>query len=130
MGFAIPLAPISLVLIIGGAFFASIASGGLIPVVAACSPPRIRSQAFAAFGLSLAVFGAAAAPVAVGGMSELLQQQWGVDEGDSLRYAIIIATITISSLGAWLTFQASRSADADVQRALGEFIAEHTAGRS
>jgi MFS family permease len=129
IGFAIPVAAISLVLIIGGAFFASIASGGLIPVVAACSPPRIRSQSFAAFGLSLAVFGAAAAPVAIGGMSELFQQQFDVNDGDSLRYAIIITTATISSLGAWLTYQASRSADADVQRVLSEFISEQTAGR-
>jgi MFS family permease len=129
IGFAIPVAAISLVLIIGGAFFASIASGGLIPVVAACSPPRIRSQSFAAFGLSLAVFGAAAAPVAIGGMSELFQQQFDVNDGDSLRYAIIITTATISSLGAWLTYQASRSADADVQRVLTEFISEQTAGR-
>jgi MFS family permease len=129
IGFAIPVAPISLVLIVGGAFFASLGSGGLIPVVAVCSPPRIRSQSFAAFGLSLAVFGAAAAPVAVGGMSELFQQQLDVNEGDSLRYAIIIATGTVSSLCAWLIYQASRSADADAQRVIGEFIAERTAGR-
>ena len=108
IGFAIPVAPVSLLLIIGGAFFASIGSGGLIPVVAACSPPRIRSQSFAAFGLSLAVFGAAAAPVVVGGMSELFQQQLDVNEGDSLRYAIIIATGTVSSLGAWFIYEASR----------------------
>lgn len=130
IGFAIPVAPISLALIVGGAFLASIGSGGFIPVVAACSPPSIRSQSFAAFGLSLAVFGAAAAPVAIGGMSELFQQQLDVNEGDSLRYAIIIATGLVSSLGAWLVYQASRSADADVQRVLGEFIAERTAGRT
>jgi MFS family permease len=130
IGFAIPFAPVSLVLIVGGAFLASIGSGGLIPVVAVCSPPRIRSQSFAAFGLSLAVFGAAAAPVAVGGMSELFQQQLDVNEGDSLRYAILIATGTVSSLCAWLIYQASRSADADAQRVIGEFIAERTAGRT
>jgi MFS family permease len=128
IGFAIPVAPVSLALIVAGGFLASIGSGGLIPVVAACSPPRIRSQAFAAFGLSLAVLGAAAAPVAVGGMSELFQQQFGVNDGDSLRYAIILATVTVSSLGAWFVYQGSRSADADVQRVLGEFIAEHTGG--
>jgi MFS transporter, Spinster family, sphingosine-1-phosphate transporter len=130
IGFAIPVAPISLLLIIGGAFFASLGSGGLIPVVAACSPPRIRSQLFAAFVLSLAVFGAAAAPVIVGGMSEGFQHYLDVNEGDSLRYAIIIATSTVSSLGAWFIYQASRSADADVQRVIGEFIAERTAGRT
>ena len=111
-------------------FLASFGSGGFIPVVAACSPPRIRSQSFAAFGLALAVFGAAAAPVVVGGMSELFQHQFDVNEGDSLRYAILIATVTVSSLGAWLVCQASRSADADVQRVFGEFIAERTGGRA
>lgn len=126
IGFAIPVAPLSLLMIVTGAFFASIGSGGLIPVVAACSPPRIRSQSFAAFGLSLAVFGAAAAPVVVGGMSELFQSQFDVNEGDSLRYAILLATGTISALCAWLMFQAARSADADVHRVFNEFIAEHT----
>jgi MFS family permease len=129
IGFAVPVAPVSLLLILSGAFLASIGSGGVIPIVAACSPPRIRSQSFAAFGLSLAVFGAAAAPVAVGGMSELFQQQLDVDEGDSLRYAIILATGIASSLCAWLIYQASRSADADVQRVFNEFIAEHTTGQ-
>ena len=130
IGFAIPFAPISLLMICGGAFLASIGSGGFIPAVAACSPPRIRSQSFAAFGLSLAVFGAAAAPVAIGGMSELFQRQFDINEGDSLRYAIIIAAGTVSLLCAWLIYQASRSADADVQRVFADFIAEHTAGRT
>jgi hypothetical protein len=53
-----------------------------------------------------------------------------VDDGDSLRFAIIIATATVSSLGAWFTYQASRSADADVQRVFNDFIAEHTTGAS
>jgi hypothetical protein len=35
--------------------------------------------------------------------------------------------VTVASLGAWLVYQASRSADADVQRVFGEFIREHTA---
>ncbi len=130
VGFAIPYAPISLVLLVGGGFLAAFGSGGFIPVVAACSPPRIRSQSFAAFGLALAVCGAAAAPVVVGGMSELFQQRFDVSEGDSLRYAIIIATATVASLGAWLVYEASRSADEDVQRVFGEFIAEHTVAAS
>jgi len=130
IGFAIPVAWISLLFILGGAFVASIGSGGFIPIVAACSPPRIRSQSFAAFGLALAVCGAAAAPVAIGGMSELFQHQFDVNNGDSLRYAIIIATATISTLGAWFTYQASRSADADVQHVFNEFIAEHTTERA
>jgi MFS family permease len=126
IGFAIPIAPVSLFFICGGAFLASIGSGGFIPAVAACSPPRIRSQSFAAFGLSLAVFGAAAAPVAVGAVSELFQYQFDMNDGDSLRYAIITLASTVSLLGAWLVYQASRSANADVQRVVNDFIAEHT----
>jgi MFS transporter, Spinster family, sphingosine-1-phosphate transporter len=68
--------------------------------------------------------------VAVGGMSELFQQQLEVNEGDSLRYAILIATGTVASLCAWLIYQASRSADADAQHVIGEFIAERTASRT
>ncbi len=126
-GFAIPYAPIALVLLVGGGFFAAFGSAGLIPVVAACSPPRIRSQSFAAFGLALAVCGAASAPVIVGGLSELFQQQFDADEGDSLRYAMILATAVVSSLGAWLVYKASRSADADVRQTMAAFIAERTA---
>jgi MFS family permease len=94
--------------------------------VAACSPPRIRSQSFAAFGLSLAVFGAAAAPVVVGSISELFQHQWGVNDGDSLRYAMLISTVWVASLGAWFVYKASNHADEDVQRTMAEFIRERT----
>jgi sugar phosphate permease len=126
LAFAVPIAAVSIVLLIGSALVASFGSAGLIPVVAACSPPRIRSQSFAAFGLALAVCGAAAAPVVVGGISELFQHEFGVNEGDSLRYAMLIATVTVASLGAWFVYEASRSADDDVKRVFGEFIAEHT----
>ncbi len=126
-GFAIPYAPVSLVLLVGGGFLAALGSGGLISTVAACSPPRIRSQSFAAFGLALAVCGAAAAPVIVGGLSELFQQQFDVNEGDSLRYAILIATATVTTIGVWLIHKASSTADADVQRTMSAFIAEYTA---
>ncbi len=125
-GFAVTIAPISLALLVGGAFLAAYGSAGLIPVIATCSPPRIRSQSFAAFGLALAVCGAAAAPVIVGGLSELFQQQFDINEGDSLRYAMIIATSTVAALGAWLVYQASASADDDVRRVFSEFIADHT----
>jgi MFS family permease len=127
LAFAVPYAPLSIVLLIISAVVASFGSAGLIPVVAAASPPRIRSQSFAAFGLALAVFGAAAAPAVVGGISELFQHQWGVNEGDSLRYAMLLATVSVASLGAWFVYMASRTADEDVRRVFGEFIAEHTA---
>jgi MFS family permease len=118
---------LSLTLLIGGGFLASIMSGGPITVVAAASPPRIRSQSFAAFGLALAVCGAAAAPVVVGALSELFQHQFDANEGEALRYAILVALTTVTSLGIWFTHKASLSADADVQRTMAEFIAEHTA---
>ena len=126
IAFAVPIALLSTVLLILSGLIASFGAAGFIPVVAACSPPRIRSQSFAAFGLSLAVFGAAAAPVIVGGISELFQHAWGVNEGDALRYAMLIATVTIASLGAWFVYEASRSADDDVRRVFGDFITEHT----
>lgn len=127
--FAIPFAPVTLVLLIGGGFVASVGSGGLIPIVAACSPPRIRSQSFAAFGLSLSVLGAAMAPLAVGGVSELFQLA-DVDEGDSLRYAMLLATVTVASLGAWLVYEASKSADEDARRTITAFISEHAPGHA
>jgi MFS family permease len=127
VAFAVPIAPLSTVLLIISALVASFGAAGFIPVVAACSPPRIRSQSFAAFGLALAVFGAAFAPVVVGGISEFFQHAWGVNEGDALRYAMLVATVTVASLGAYFVYQASRSADDDVQRVFGEFIREHTA---
>lgn len=125
-GFAMTSAPLVLALLIGGGFIAAIGSGGLIPIVAACAPPRIRSQAFAAFGLGLAVCGAATAPVVVGGLSDLFQARTSMDEGDSLRYAMLIASTIVTSLGAWCVYQASRSADEDAGRTIAEFLAEHT----
>ncbi len=125
-GFAMPSAPLALTLLIGGGFVAAIGSGGLIPIVAACAPPRIRSQAFAAFGLGLAVCGAATAPVVVGVLSQLFQDQTSLDSGDSLRYAMLISTAVVTSLGVWCIYQASRSADADAGRTIAEFMAEHT----
>jgi MFS family permease len=127
LAFAIPNPWLALVLLVGSALLASFGSAGLIPVIAAASPPRIRSQSFAAFGLALAVFGAAAAPVVVGGISELFQHYGDMNEGDSLRYAILISVVTVASLGAWFVYRAARTADADVQRVFSEFIAEHTA---
>lgn len=123
--FAMPWAPVALVLLIGGAFAASIGSGGLIPIVAAVSSPRIRSQSFAAFGLSLSVLGAAMAPLVVGGVSELFQMA-DLSEGDALRYSMLLATVTVATLGAWLVWEASRTADAEAQATFTAFIAEQT----
>jgi MFS family permease len=127
IAFAVPIAAVSIVVLILSAIVASYGSAGFIPVVAACSPPRIRSQSFAAFGLALAVFGAAFAPSVVGGISELLQQQFEMSEGVALQMAMLVATTAVASLGAWFVYEASRSADDDVKRVFGEFIREHTA---
>jgi branched-chain amino acid transport system ATP-binding protein len=128
--FAFPVAALTITLLCAGAIIASAAVPGFTALVAACAPPRVRSQAFAAFGLALAVCGAAAAPLVVGAMSELFQHQWDVSEGDSLRYAMTIATATVMSLGTWFLYQASRSATSDAQRVLADFLAEHTGGAS
>jgi MFS family permease len=127
VAFAVPYAPVTITLLVVGGFVASLTSGGLIPIVAACSSPRIRSQSFAAFGLSLSVLGAAMAPLVVGAMSELFQMQ-GVNEGDALRYSMLLATVTAASVGAWWVYEASRSAEEDARRAIGAFIAESTSG--
>ena len=128
IGFAIPAVVPMLVLLSVGGLVASFGIPGITALVAATAPPRIRSQAFAAFGLALAVFGAAAAPLVVGAISELFQSQWGVNEGDSLRYAMIIASATVMSLGTYFVYRASRTAGSDAQRVLQDFIAEHTDG--
>ncbi len=109
-----------------GGFLASLGVPGMSALVAACSPPRIRSQAFAAFGLALAVCGAAAAPLVVGLISDLLQDRYGVNEGDSVRYAMIIACAIVMSLGTWFIYSASRSASADAKKVIAAFIAERT----
>jgi MFS family permease len=126
IAFAVSIAALSIVVLVGSAVVASFGSAGFIPVVAACSPPRIRSQSFAAFGLALAVCGAAAAPSVVGGVSELFQTWLDMGEGVALQYAMLVATTTVASLGAYFVYQASRSADDDVKRVFGEFIREHT----
>jgi MFS family permease len=128
LAFAIPVAPVTIMLLVIGSFTASVTSGGLIPIVAACSSPRIRSQSFAAFGLSLSVLGAASAPLVIGGVSELFQMR-GMNEGDALRYAMLLAVASVASVGSWLVYQASRSAEADAQRAIAAFVAESTAGQ-
>jgi hypothetical protein len=127
IAFAIPIAWLTILMLVIGGFVASVMSGGLIPIVAACSSPRIRSQSFAAFGLSLAVLGAAMAPMAVGGVSELFQLA-GAGEGAALRYAMLLATVTVATAGVWWIYEASRSVEDDARRTITEFLAESTGG--
>jgi hypothetical protein len=56
----------------------------------------------------------------------LFQHQYGMNEGDSLRWAMVIAAATIMSLGTWFIWLASRTAPEDAQRVLTEFLAERT----
>jgi hypothetical protein len=127
IAFAIPIAAVTVTMLLIGGFVASITSGGLIPIVAAASSPRIRSQSFAAFGLSLSVLGAAMAPLAVGGVSELFQMA-DVNEGDALRYSMLLATVTVATVGAWWVYEASRHAEDDARKALVTFLSESTGG--
>lgn len=121
LAFVIPSAIVCLALLTVGALVASVGTGGLISIIAAVSPPKIRAQAFSAFGLALAVCGAAAAPLAIGGISELLQAE-GIGEGDSLRWAMFLGTVTIMSLGTWFAFEAARTCADDAQKTMGEFL--------
>ena len=39
---------------------------------------------------------------------------------------MLISSTIVSSLGVWCVYQASRSADADANRTIADFIAEYT----
>ena len=125
LAFLMPNAALCLLFLSFGAFIASLGTPGLISIVAAVSPPRIRSQAFSAFGLALAVFGAAAAPLIVGAISELLQSSAGMAEGEALRWAMLSATTVVMAFGAWLAYQASRTCAEDAQRTMAAFLADY-----
>jgi MFS family permease len=130
IAFLLPSAGLCLALLALGAFLASVGTPGLISIVAAVSPPRIRSQAFSAFGLALAVCGAAAAPVSVGFASEFLQSRADRSEGDALRLAMLGATAVVMSLGTWLAWRASRTCAADVQKTMHDFFASYAPVKS
>lgn len=127
LAFAIPSAPLCIALLTIGGLLASAGTGGLVSIVAAVSPPRIRAQAFAAFGLALAVCGAAAAPLTIGGISELLQAYADMDNGESLRWGMFIATATVMALGTWFAYEAAKTSEADAQKTMGEFLATYQA---
>lgn len=124
LAFLVTDAALCLLLLSLGALIASLGTPGLISIVAAVSPPRIRSQAFSAFGLALAVFGAAAAPLIVGAISELLQTSAGMAEGEALRWAMLSATTAVMLLGTWLVHRASHYCAEDAQRTMAEFLAD------
>lgn len=125
VAFAAPSAPVTIIALVLGAVITSLAIPGVTAIVAAVSPPRIRSQAFAAFGLALAVCGAAAAPLVVGAASEALQQWAGMDEGASLRWSMVASAATVASLGTYLMYRASKVAAEDVQRTMAAFLQDY-----
>ena len=129
IAFLMPNGPLCLFWLAIGAFISSIGTGGLVSIIAATSPPRIRSQAFSAFGLALVVCGAAAAPLVVGGASELLQEYADMGRGEALRWSMLGATTIVMALGTWLCYLASRTCAADVQRTMSEFFSELSARR-
>lgn len=125
LAFLMPNAVLCLLFLAIGAVLASLGTPGLISIVAAVSPPRIRAQSFSAFGLALAVFGAAAAPLVVGLISEALQSSLSLGEGESLRWAMLAATTAIMALGTWLAWEASRTCAEDAARTMQEFLAHY-----
>ncbi len=126
IGFSIQNAAISLAFLLAGAFVTSLGIPGLINIIAAASPPHIRAQAFAAFGLALAVLGGALAPLVVGLISELFQARFDATEGEGLRYGMVLATVVAGSLGTLLMHRTTLYAATDVRRVLAEFIAKQT----
>ena len=110
-----------------GAFLASLGTGGLVSIIAAVAPPKIRSQAVAAFGLALAVCGAAFAPVVVGGLSDFFQWQFDMDNGESLRWSMLAATTAVMTLGTWFAWESARTASADAEKTMGDFLADFQA---
>lgn len=127
LAFAIGIAPITITLLSASALVSALAVPGLVAIVAATSPPRIRSQAFSTFGLALSVCGAAAAPVIIGAISEVLQSG-GMDEADSLRWSMFGCVAVVMAIGTALVVAASRHAEEDVATTISDFLAEMGAG--
>lgn len=127
IAFLMPNGALCLLFLAIGAFFASMGTGGLVSIIAAVSPPRIRSQAFSAFGLALAVCGAATAPMAVGALSTLLQEFGDMNRGESLLISMLAATTIVMAFGTYMCFLASRTCAADVQKTMSEFLAGYQA---
>lgn len=129
LAFLIPNPWVTTVLMAVSAGIASYGIPGLVAVVAASAPPRIRSQAFAAFGLAMAVCGAAVAPLIIGIVSDVLQG-WDFNTGDSLRWAMLASTVVVVGIGNWFIFRASRTAADDVNKTIAEFLNEMTQGKA
>jgi len=124
LAFLVPSAPFCIAMLTLGALLASVGTGGLVSIIAAVSPPRIRSQAFAAFGLALAVCGAAFAPAVVGAGSDLMQRYTDLDNGETLRWSMLGATTAVMTLGTWFAWQSSKTAAQDAEKTMGDFLTD------
>lgn len=129
LAFLIPNPWITTALLALSAGIASYGIPGLVAVVAASAPPRIRSQAFAVFGLALAVCGAAVAPLIIGIISDMLQG-WNVNSGDSLRWAMLSSTVIVVGVGNWFIFKAAKTAGDDINKTIADFLNEMTQGKA
>ena len=127
LAFLVPSAPFCIAMLTLGALLASVGTGGLVSIIAAVSPPRIRSQAFAAFGLALAVCGAAFAPAVVGAASDLMQHYTDMDNGETLRWSMLGATTVVMTLGTYFAWESARTAAPDAEKTMGDFLTEFQA---
>ena len=125
LAFAIGIDYIAIPLLIGTAATASFGLPALIVIVAAASPPRVRSQSFAIFGLALSVTGAAIAPVVVGLLSGLFSSL-GMDEGSALQWAMLSAAAPVTALGVAFIARARHTCTDDINKTLADFFAEMT----
>lgn len=126
IAFAVPVAGVTITLLVVSSLLSSLAVPGVVAVIAAAAPPRIRAQAFSCFGLALSVCGAASAPILIGVMSEALQSN-GSSEADALRWSMCVLVAIVMVLGTFLIVQASRHAEADVNATISEFLESYEA---
>ena len=113
IAFAVPVAGVTITLLAVSSLLSSLAVPGVVAVIAAAAPPRIRAQTFSCFGLALSVCGAASAPILIGLLSDTLQRN-GFSDADALRWSMCGLVAVVMTLGTFLIVQASRHAEADV----------------
>ena len=120
------MAGVTITLLAVSSLLSSLAVPGVVAVIAAAAPPRIRAQTFSCFGLALSVCGAASAPILIGLLSDTLQSN-GFSAADALRWSMCGLVAVVMALGTFLIVQASRHADADVNATITEFLESYNA---
>jgi MFS family permease len=126
IAFAVPVAGVTITLLAVSSLLSSLAVPGVVAVIAAAAPPRIRAQTFSCFGLALSVCGAASAPILIGLLSDALQRN-GFSDADALRWSMCGLVAVVMALGTFLIVQASRHAEADVNATITEFLESYNA---